>query len=187
MTIFPYAKRALPLNQRSPNFLDAGPNSRSYQRPRAGLFVYRKQKDTTRITSVTFAFFYLFSLLVNMFAMWFMKLLLLLHNRRRLIVGSRLNAAIRRVSCKYAPEILLQLPDNAYASHSKCPLQFTNFAALMHANIESTEVRRQGQAHIQYRVAMPRWTKNVKSIVKICLIASAEAGRQLSVLNYPDE
>ena len=34
-----------------------------------------------------------------------------------------------------------QLPDNAYASHSKCPLQFRNFAALMQANVESTEVQ----------------------------------------------
>jgi len=32
-------------------------------------FVYRKQKDATRITLVTFVLFYLFSLLVNMFAM----------------------------------------------------------------------------------------------------------------------
>jgi len=32
------------------------------------------------------------------------------------------------------------LPDNAYASHTKCPLQFTNFAALMHANVDSTDV-----------------------------------------------
>jgi len=33
-----------------------------------------------------------------------------------------------------------QLPDNAYASISKCPLQFANFAALMQDNVESTEV-----------------------------------------------
>jgi len=33
-------------------------------------FVYRKQKNnTTRVTLVMFAFFYLFSLLINMFAM----------------------------------------------------------------------------------------------------------------------
>jgi len=51
-----------------------------------------------------------------------------------------LDAAIRRVSCKSAFEILSQLLDNAYASHSKCPLQFTNFAALMQANVETTEV-----------------------------------------------
>jgi len=36
-------------------------------------------------------------------------------------------------------KLFLQLPDNAYASHSKC-LQFTNFTALMQANAESTEV-----------------------------------------------
>jgi len=38
--------RNRPLQQRSPNFLDAGPNSRSHQRPRAGLFcVLKKQKQ----------------------------------------------------------------------------------------------------------------------------------------------
>jgi len=33
-----------------------------------------------------------------------------------------------------------QLTDNTYASHSKFPLQFANFAALMQANVVSTEV-----------------------------------------------
>jgi len=35
-----------------------------------------------------------------------MKLLLLLHNSCRLIFGLMLDAAIRRISCKYASEIL---------------------------------------------------------------------------------
>ena len=53
------------LKQRSQNFLDAGPNSRSYQRPWTELFcVSKTKKNTTRITPVTFVFFYLFSLLV---------------------------------------------------------------------------------------------------------------------------
>jgi len=34
-----------------------------------------------------------------------------------------------------------QQPDNAYVSLSKGPLQFTNFAALMQVNVESTEVQ----------------------------------------------
>jgi len=38
-------------------------------------------------------------------------------------------------------KFFLQLPDNAYAPHSKFPLQFTNFAALMQANVESTFFR----------------------------------------------
>jgi len=50
-----------------------------------------------------------------------------------------LDAAVRKVLCKYASEFLLQLPDNAYASHSKCPLQFTNFAVLVQAKVDSTE------------------------------------------------
>ena len=64
------------------------------------------KRFTTRITLDTFVFFYLFSLLANMFAMWFIKLLLLLHNGCRLIIGSTLDPTIRRVSCKYASEIL---------------------------------------------------------------------------------
>ena len=46
------------LVQLSPNFLDTGPYSRSYQRPRAGLFCVSKTKNTTRITLVTLVFFY---------------------------------------------------------------------------------------------------------------------------------
>jgi len=34
----------------------------------------------------------------------------------------------------------LQLPDNAYASSTKCLLQLTDSAALMQANVESTPV-----------------------------------------------
>ena len=65
--------------QRSPNFLDDGPNSRSYQCPRAGVVVYWKKAKTTPIPLVTFVYSYLFSLLGNVFAMWLMKLLRLLH------------------------------------------------------------------------------------------------------------
>jgi len=44
------------LRQRSPNFLDAGTNSRPYQCPRAGLFCALKKtkQKTARITSETF-------------------------------------------------------------------------------------------------------------------------------------
>jgi len=35
-------------------------------------------------------------------------------------------------------KLFLQLPDNAYASNSKCLLQFADLAALMQANVEST-------------------------------------------------
>jgi len=46
---------------------------------------------------------------------------------------------MRRVLCECASEILfLQLPDNVYASNSKCLLRFTNFAAPMQYDIEST-------------------------------------------------
>jgi len=56
------------------------PNSRSYQRPRAGLLCVLKK--TTRAPSLTFVYryCYLFYLLRNIFAMWLMKLILLLHN-----------------------------------------------------------------------------------------------------------
>jgi len=37
-------------------------------------------------------------------------------------------------------KFFLQLPDNAYASNIKCLLQFTDSAALMQANVESTPV-----------------------------------------------
>ena len=70
------------------------------------IFCIENKRNTIRITLATFVFFYLFSLLVKMFAMWFIKLLLLLHNSWRLIFGSMADAAIRRVSCKYASEIL---------------------------------------------------------------------------------
>jgi len=68
------------LGQRSPNFLDAGPTSRSYQRPRAGLLCILKK--ATRGLSLTFVYryCYLFYLLRNIFVMWLMKLILLLHN-----------------------------------------------------------------------------------------------------------
>jgi len=36
-------------------------------------------------------------------------------------------------------KFFLKLLDNAYASHSKCLLQFTKLAALMQAKVESTE------------------------------------------------
>ena len=38
------------IDQRSPNFLDAGPKLRSYQRPRAGLFCALKKNKTKRHT-----------------------------------------------------------------------------------------------------------------------------------------
>jgi len=88
-----------------------GPNS----------FVYRNKKNTTRITLVTFVFFCLFSLLVNMFAMWFMNLLLLFHNSCRLIIVFFFDAAIRRVTCNS----FYNCRSNAYASHSKCPLRLS--------------------------------------------------------------
>ena len=37
-------------------------------------------------------------------------------------------------------KFFLQLPDNAYASNSKCLLQYTDSTALMQANVESTPV-----------------------------------------------
>jgi len=68
-------------------------------------FVYRKQKKyNTHNTSHVCIFLFIF-FARYMFAMWFMKLLLLLHNSCRLIFGSVLDATIRRVSCKYASEI----------------------------------------------------------------------------------
>jgi len=63
-----------------PNFLHAGPNSRSYQHLWAGVFMYwKKQQKTTHITLVTFVYSCLFSMLRNLFAMWLMKLLRFLH------------------------------------------------------------------------------------------------------------
>ena len=63
-------------------------------------------------------------------------------------------------------KFFLQLPDNAYACHSKCPLQFTNFTALMQANVALTKVRRQAHVGLQYIVARSWWTKNAKSLIK---------------------
>jgi len=37
-------------------------------------------------------------------------------------------------------KFFLQLPDNAYASNSKCLLQYKDSTALMQANVESTPV-----------------------------------------------
>ena len=54
------------------------------------------KNNTTRIKLVMFIFLYLIGLLVNMFAMWFMKLVLL-HNSCGLIFSSMLDAAVRRV------------------------------------------------------------------------------------------
>ena len=70
------------INQRSPNFLDAGPKSRSYQHPCAGLFCALKKtkQKATRFTLDTFVHCNLFSLFGNMFAMWLLQLFLLLHN-----------------------------------------------------------------------------------------------------------
>jgi len=47
--------------------------------PLAGVVVYWKKTKTTPTAIVTFAYSYLFSLLRNVFAMWLMKLLRLLH------------------------------------------------------------------------------------------------------------
>ena len=69
------------------------------------IFCFEKKKYNTHNTS-HICIFYLFSLLVNMFAKWFMELLLLLHNSCRLIFGFILDAANKRVSCKCASEFL---------------------------------------------------------------------------------
>jgi len=72
-----------PVHERSPDFLDAGSNSRSYRRSWGGLpCVLKNKKKTTRVPSLTFVYrcCYLFYLLRNMFAMRLIKLILLLHN-----------------------------------------------------------------------------------------------------------
>jgi len=62
-----------------------------------------------------------------------------------------------------------QQPDNAHVSHSKCPLQFTNFAALMQADVQSADVSTPRKStHGQYRVDRSWRTKNAKLLVKIC-------------------
>jgi len=62
--------RTTGLDQRYPNFLDAGPKSLPYQRPRAGLFCALKKtkQKNTRITLVTFVRCNMFCLFGNMFA-----------------------------------------------------------------------------------------------------------------------
>jgi len=70
------------IEQRSPNFLDAGPKSWSYQRSWAGLFcpLKKTKQKATCFTLDTFVHCNLFSLFGNMFAMWCLQLLLLLGN-----------------------------------------------------------------------------------------------------------
>jgi len=62
-----------------PKLLNAGPNSRSYQRPRAGLLCVLKKKQqksmkATRALSLRFVYpcCYSFYLFRNMFEMWLM-------------------------------------------------------------------------------------------------------------------
>ena len=69
------------------------------------LCIENKKKYNTHNTSHVCIFLFIF-FARYMFAMWFMTLLRLLHNSCRLIFGSMLDAAIRRVSCKYSSEIL---------------------------------------------------------------------------------
>ena len=98
------------LQQRSPNFLDAGPNSRSYQRPRAGLVcVLKKNKNSRYNIHHVCVYSYSFTFLGNMFAVWLMKLLFCC--TIVVIFGSMLDAAIPWVPCKsfYNCQITLTL------------------------------------------------------------------------------
>ena len=70
------------MNQQFPNVLDAGPNSRPYQFPRAGLLCAMKKNKTKihthNMTHVCTLHFY--SVFGNMFATWHLQQLLLLHD-----------------------------------------------------------------------------------------------------------
>ena len=139
LTRWPPRSFANPIWQRSPNVLDAGPNSRSYQCLRAGLYCVSKtkqKKNTTRI-AFTFVFFYFFLCsLTSMFAMWFMNLLLLLHNSCRLITGSVLDAAIGRVSSMESIEYESMVQICIWNSFHNCQITPTLRTPNAHYNLQ---------------------------------------------------
>ena len=107
------------LLQRSPNILDAGPNSRSYQHPWAGLLCVLK-KNTKKQNKKPHAHHH--SRLYTGIAIYFicsktclqcdfMKLVLLLRNSCSIWL---LDTAIRRVSCICASKIWFRYLDLQY-------------------------------------------------------------------------
>ena len=101
-------------------------------------FAYWKYKNSRHNINHVCVYCCLFFLLSNMFAMWLTKLLLLLHDS--------CNIWFYAWCCntESTVQIFSQLPDNAYASNSKCLLKCIDRAALMQANVKSTPDKAQG-------------------------------------------
>ena len=88
-----------------------------------GLTIFRIVKKNSRhnINHVC-VYCYLFSLFGNMFAIWLMKLLLMLHNSCNVWFHAWC------YNTESTALIFLQQPDNAYASNSECLLQLTDLS-----------------------------------------------------------
>ena len=150
-------------------------------------FVYRKQKNTISITLVTVLFLYLFSLLVHMFTMWFMKLLLLLRNSCRLIFGSMLDIcnkeSIAQI-CIWNSFHNSQITPTFHTPNAHYNLQILqHWCKLMYSR---QTFRRQGKAHMDSTgLTGPGGPKMPNCSSKYA--KQAETRRWLSVLSYPNE
>jgi len=67
---------------------------------------------------------------------------------RQGIINCHYSTNFVAISTQHSCYTIHHLPDNAYTLNSKCPLQCTDFAALIEANVESKAVQVPGTCKI---------------------------------------